>query len=428
MKVAETCPNCNEEIQLIYADSYFACCQSCSSIISLKAARPEKAILGKNKKKGYPSRRYLAVGQSFNYQDVQYKITGRAVIKVHYELPQEKEHNKSSASYQEWFCRSESHDYLTITENAIGFSISRPEAPDQDVGEYLSGKFMRIYSDMNFVPIEETGEGKVLYFEGEADDNYYPGRKIKYATCKYNGYTYGAEWNPEKEEASMAFFVQNVMPELRMFKMIESENDLSEYNKKLKEYNFFRGSIIATTFLLLLMLFISVGYKGMAIYSNKIQLNDIPETGLKIEPFEIATLNSTYAVNVKSNLSASNTEVLVAVEINNENGNAIHLFEKWFWKAAGISEGERWTEEEIEESYLINPKKQGRFTPVVFKESTKLTKTSTEDSVDITINKGILLSRYFAALFIVFLVFIIFIYSPATTPYIKAWYFKILDK
>ena len=428
MEAEKKCLNCQESIPLIFEDSYFACCPNCSHIISLKSARPEKAILSENPKKTYPPRRFLAIGQSFTYQDIRYKITGRAVIKVKYYLPQEKENNTGSASYHEWFCRSAAHEYLTITENAVGFNISRPETPDEEVEEHFSGNFMRIFAQENFRPIEETGDGRVIFFEGEADDNYYPGRKLKYATYKKNGYTYGAEWNPDKAETSTAFFVQNVMPEVRLLKMITKENDLTEYNKKLKEYNFLRGSVIATAFLMLLFLVISVGYKGTSIYYSRVLLNDIPETGLKIDDFEIASLNSTYAVNVKSNLTSGNTEVLVAVEINNENGNAIHLFEKWFWKASGVSGGERWKEEDIDETYLINPKKQGRFTPVVFTEKTNLTKASTSDSVDITVRKGLLLSRYFVILFIIFIIMIIFMYSPATTPYIKAWYFKILDK
>lgn len=428
METTKDCPNCNKSINLIFEDSYFASCPHCFSVVSIKAAREEKAILGNNKRESYPERRYLRIGQTFTYQDITYTITGRAVIRAKYTLPLEKENNTGVANYHEWFCRSKSDEYLTITENSIGFTISRPEKPDADVDELFSGNFMRVSSSIDFRPIAEQGDGKVIYFEGEADDNYYPGRKLCYATYQHMGYTYGAEWNPEKKEVSVAYFVQTTLPEVSMFKMINDANDLTEYNNKLKEYNFFRGSLIATTSILFLLMLITIGHKGKVIYDYSVNLKDIPETGVKATPFTISSLNEAYAIKVTSFLGSGNTEVLAAVEVNNENGNAIYLLEKWFWTASGGSGSDRWSEKDISLTDYFKPEVAGEYTPVIFIEKSKLSRIYPNDRITISVAKGMYLIRYFAVLFIIFIIGLIIIYNPVSGHFVKAWYFKLLNK
>ncbi|MBT32045.1 MAG: hypothetical protein CMO01_20485 [Thalassobius sp.] len=422
------CPSCRETVFLIYKNSVFANCKNCNSIFVVKPSRPENAILGQNKKNSYALIRYLEIGQKFIYNETAYIITGRAVIKVKFEGTDSNEAYKGSLIYHEWVCRSKDSQYFTITEDYAGFHISMPVEPDPEVDQYfIRNSFMQIYSDMAPKKIDETGIGKVIYFEGEADDNYYPGRELSYATCTYKGYTYGAEWNPYKKDVSVNFYVQSVMPKNTLHKMIYEKNDMSNYNKKLKEFNFLRKAVTVTALILFILMAFSTGEKGKMMYEKRIKMLDITEAGYKLPTFEINELNTPYSIKTIANVPSSNTEMLVGVEITNKNENVVNLLEKWFWTASGSYEGEAWRESDVEMTSYFKFDKKGTYQPILYLEKSTATKTITDGYyVNLYIRKGVMMTRYFLYTLIFFIILIIILYLPGTSHYIKSWYFQKL--
>ncbi|UZR95833.1 hypothetical protein [Chondrinema litorale] len=412
-KSIKVCPECSHEITALSEKSRIFACPNCSSVFNSETNRRENQILGKNSTNKIRNITFLEVGQEFTFRKITYKITGQIRVKSNYKLV--KNPNKTGTLiYDEWLCISTNNEHLRIGYDNIRYKIITPITPV--LNKKPETKRFFVGYQKGKLTTEEMRVNEIIFFEGESENNLYPGKKFKCATYRNRYLLYLAEWEYDKSSKDAKPFIQEHFLEKDFIKIISRDNDISNYNRKIGNFKFFRKAINYTTLIVICCWLISLFYSGKTIYQKSFNLLELAneESIVAKEPLVIEDVASVYEFNLEAQLTEVNTEIYTGIEILNENQNVINLLGFDFWRAAGYDGGERWEESETDDSEIYSFPKKGAFTIVFHAEKSNLSRLNNKDKIVLKVNKGSLMSRYFIILLVIclFLLFNINNFTP----------------
>ncbi len=426
----KNCPECNTQVSVFFESSRIISCSNCSTVFNSETNRQSKAILGKNPNRKPANPTFLEIGQEFIQKSTfkkgdRFKIIAHIYIKSNYETFGVGEKYKGKWYYHEWLCVSQTGDYMSIVYDKEGYKFAKPIKDVKFVNLEKANYLILTAKTVRF-PIEERSKNEVLYFEGEYEDAYAPGTRFNSAISGPKHLIVGAEWFDANLPESYSYFEQKPVGDKLLFKKIENANDLSTYKSKLSDYNFFRKAILLSFIGIFVLWFFSLFFNGFNIYKQEFNLAQlVDEEAIKGKaPFEISSLSSVYQLDMEVEMEAENTEVFAAVEILNENENVVNVMQWDFWKAAGISDGEKWSETSTDFTEYYSFPKKGKFSVTFHAEKTKTSVIGANDKLVFEVNKGALLSRYFIILLILLGISLIIIYSRGTGNKIKAAFLR----
>ena len=426
----KNCPECDTQISVFFESSRVISCPNCNTVFNSETNRQSKAVLGKNPSRKPTNPTFLEVGQEFIHKSTfkkgdRFKIIAHIYVKSTYETFGIGEKYKGKWYYHEWLCVSQTGDYLSIVYDKEGYKFAMPIKNEKFVNLEKANYLILDAKRVRF-PIDERSENEVIYFEGEYEDAYAPSVKFNAASSSKTQVLYGAEWFDAKLPESYSYFEQRPVGDKILFKKIENANDLSTYKSKLSDYHFFRKAVLFSCLGVFVIWFFSLFFSGFSVYRQEFSLAKLTdEEVIKGKaPFEISSLNSVYQLDMEVEMDAENTEVFAAVEILNENENVVNVMQWDFWKAAGISDGEKWTETSTGFTKYYSFPQKGKFSLIFHAEKTKASVINANDKLIFEVNKGALLSRYFIILLILLIIFLIIIYSKGTGNKIKAAFLR----
>jgi|GEM_PF-6198584 len=426
----KSCPACSAQVGVYFESSRIILCTNCNTVFNSETNRQSKAILGKNPSRKPANPTFLEVGQEFIQKSTfkkgdRFKIIAHIYVRSNYETFGIGEKYKGKWYYHEWLCISQTGDYMSIVFDKEGYKFASP-IKDVKFVNLEKANYLVLKASKVRLPIEERSENEVLYFEGEYEDAYAPGTKFSSASSGPKHAILGAEWFDANLPESYSYFEQKPIGDKSLFDKIDNANDLSTYKRKLSDFHFFRKAVLFSFIGLFVLWFFSLFFDGFNIYKQEFNLAKlIDEEAMKGKtPFEINSLSSVYQLDMEVEMEAENTEVFAAVEILNENENVVNVMQWDFWKAAGYSDGEKWSETSTGFTNYYSFPKTGKFLLTFHAEKTKASVIGPNDKLIFEVNKGALLSRYFIILLVFLGIFLIFIYSRGTGNKIKSAFLK----
>ncbi len=419
-----SCQSCQYENTLLSAHTTHVSCANCSAIVSTETG----AVCAQNKRKNIIPWGFLRKGQTFTYQGEHYTIVGWTEVKVEFELDT-LEPEEGTWRYQEWFClNKKGDDELVITQDREGYFISRVFEGHAETEFSWTSKYLSFQKDHTKRPRYERGIGYVQHFEGEATFPVHNGLKFYYMTYRYNSFTYGVEFTNIEDVGTHAYYAQTTIWEDKLLKMIKKENELTEWASQENEFNYLKGALLAASVVSILFLFASWFSNGTVFYQTSKTIGSITEDGLPTDSLlEVTDINTVYNLELGVKLYNENTETVTAVEVINENGNVINLLMGEFYRAAGVSGGESWSESATSVDSYVKFDEPGSYRFVFYKENVPTPKPlASSDYVYLKIRKGDLLTRYFLTIFCFFALLLWLSVDFSTAPFIRLKYLRFL--
>ncbi len=425
------CPHCKHS-NPSYFESKHLCCQQCGTIF--QTDNPQVIYEQQSLHQQYEPWSFLTLHQTFTHNKVRYRIVGGMQVRGNCVVHGKDENGKPTTSshnfsYQEWFCLGMNNNKkeLIITEDKHGIKFSVPynteNLQDPNTAEELQ-VFRKHAIAKN---LSEHGNARVVYFVGETDQAFLVGQKFAYKFFQYKTSTYGVEWSDENDYSTYRYYKQTPRSKYLVKNQIAQENDISTYEKRMKEFDFLRGVFVLATIVSLIFLIVSFANKGNTFFRTQAPLAEIDEDGfLTSDTLVIENPNKAYKLTYGANLSAGNTEVYVATEVLNENTNVVNLFEHDFWKATGVEGGERWRESDVKESVYLTFDMPGKYRFVFHVEKTPKTRINNGDTVYISVADGVMMSRYWIPESVILLIVTILMYDYHTSIWLRRKYFKLL--
>ena len=417
------CPACEDRtpISVLHKDSKYINC-SCGS----KIIYTEGEVYDNTQKEKFKTTSFIKVGFKFEYEQEDYQVIGRAVVRTRYTSYEGEEPYTGSLQYEEWICKNEDgSDEIVITKDKYGYNISRPIEPTNM--ENPSGQAsLSFFEDQPYQLIFEKGHCLVLYFEGESTERYVPEDRFYYALYKYRGITYGVEYEQGTDFDSHRYFWQKMVTEEKLENLFKEKNDLSKYLRKKEEFNYFRGGILFAMIAFFILTIFSGIKPEHKFYEKKVKISEIDdEDGFLVkETFEVTDVNQVYFIKFDASLANSNTELYGAVEVLDDNLNIVNVIAGDFWKASGRSGGENWSESATVVSDYFRFGHEGIYHLAFHIEKSPKTKLQTLDSLRFRLYEGSLLTRYFIIFTIIFLIFTIIVYNVSSKGWAKKVFFE----
>ena len=395
------CANCGNALEVIHPRAKYVGCKYCGSL--LDAASETHQIL---QKLAEPSRHrpmsFIRLGQIANLFGKQYQVIARTRWLMNYKeyWAEEGETGYSDErwTYDEWLLISEQRTYIYLVEDREGYAFSEeiiPELPTLMPKDLR----MRFYQKQSNSIVREYGKANVVYFEGESNYHIRPGDEIRFASFKEGRTDYLAEWrmhDKSDEIKEVEFFKET--PE-RRWNLVEAFDDNAEIARMKdteSKWRFVNRSALLGALLMLVLLLISFSSTGNEIFSETYNITGISSNQPVISFPVSAPVEIQGGVPTRICLEALNmpnsTEIFAFVYILDSDSALVNTLDGEFYYYTGYEDGEQWTEADQETNKVFKLKETGTYYLQAHVES----EISNPGALRVTVQQGVMLSRYFA--------------------------------
>lgn len=393
------CQGCGNALQLMNPRAQYLCCPYCGTAQDVSSDTYQVIQALSQQPERHRPFSFIKLGQLVELEGTQYQVIARTRWRMDYkEFWQEDGSSGYSDEvwvYDEWLMISPQRTYFYIVEDRQGYWKSEeiiPETPTL-LPENLR---MSFYKKQTPAVVQEFGNARVLFFEGESNYEIKLDDTIQFASFKKMGTNYIAEWrlSEEGDEVKEVEFFKETR--YRRKDLIEAFGDNEEI-AKLKEYESRWRSVSNTSILFALgmfaMLMVSFFSSGSTIFQEELALEQSmfsESASPTIGPISIDA-NKLYRFRIESSLP-NNSEVYAVAYILDKDSIATDAFQKTFYYYTGRDSEGTWTESSSRLNKTFKLKESGEYYLQIFVSSDQ---PPLGGSFSITLNEGILISRYF---------------------------------
>ena len=403
------CPNCGSSLSVSNPRAQYVACHYCGSV--LDANSKEHKIL---KQLSKPSRHkpfsFIRLGQIATFNNRQYQVIARTRWRMDYKEYWSEEGETGYSNevwiYDEWLLMDVRMTYFYLVEDREGYWISEeiiPETPSLLTNDLR----MSFYKGQRREIVREYGNARTIFFEGESNYTIKEGDQLQFAMFKNKGINFSAEWriNPQnKSIKEIEFFREQPVSRRAVIKAFENNEEIDKLKQYEAHWRFIFRAALATTLALLLMLLMSIGNDGTRVFSQEFDLRTIGDTETVISnPVEISE-PGLFSLNFYMKSIDPNSDQFVFAYILDEEKAAINQVEGDFYFYTGVDDEGRWTEEDRDASKLFKLEEAGTYYIQLFKNK----ESTTGGTIEVSVSKGVWLSRYFLFGFILFILFSIY--------------------
>jgi plastocyanin/ribosomal protein S27E len=375
------CTNCGGELTLINPRTNYVGCQYCGSVLDARS-EAHQIITKLNAPSKFPPRSFVALGMKAVFNGKAYQVIGRtrwkSTYKEYWSEDGETGYSDEVWEYDEWLLMSEYRTYFYLVEDAEGFAISDtviPKHPNLPAGttikDFRSGKSKKV---------QEYGESKVVYFEGESTYQIKAGDAIRFAEYKegHTAYLTESRLGTNQEVKEIEFFREQLIGKSEVLKAFENNESIQQWRARIeahkKRRRFYQAAFYLTS-LIFLVLLIGSCSKGQLIRSEEfavqpprnpadnLYVGEEPRLLASTSSFTLPDTNGIYRLEIRASMP-DNTECWVGAEVLNEQREIINVLQSDFYRASGDEEWyedgesgiEHWEEVETElaETYRLN--------------------------------------------------------------------------
>ncbi len=416
------CTNCGGEITLINKQTNYVGCQYCGAVMDANA-EAHQVITRLNAPSKFPPKSFIRLGMKATFNGKKHQVIGRtrwqSEYKEYWAEDGETGYSDEQWEYDEWVLMSEDRTYFYLIEDADGYALSTaflPQTPNLPSGTSLSN-----FHTGRKERVEEYGDSKVLYFEGESTYQIKEGDRVKFAEYRSGGKSYIAEWrlkDNSKEIKEIEFFEEKSISSREVFSAFEDNEVIKEAKGKIEQVNkrkrFWRITFWLTSLVFAILLVHSLT-QGREIYSQQFKIpqarapvteDDDPQILATTRPIPLQSTKTIYQLKLSASMP-DNTDLWTGLEILNEKGEVINAIEGDFYRASGDeawqedgeSGVEHWEEAETSKAMYYRLDQPGIYSARVLAIPT----TAPDASITLTLYEGNILSRYYTIGLIIFI-------------------------
>ncbi len=407
------CPNCKSDIDVFSKKSETVSCAKCNAIIDLESDLKAGNLafsLNSYYKNRPQEMSFLRLGLILTLEKKKWQIIGRTRKKItgkEWES-EDNAYTNYTWSFDEWILVSNKKEYLYLSEDKEGFTLSRsfipktPKIPDQ----YAS--HLNLDGDFLASRITEKGEITTTFVEGEFSWQVKVGDKTYFAENKRKK---SVEWkkNSSGNTKEVEFFKTESLDTEKLLNSIEEDSDVSGNIKKIRnkisqqlekaKNNRFWGKLFfATTGILMLLSLINIG-NGQMIFSDSLSVSSSVSTSSisseenqkLLGPLAFNKKDEIYTISLQSNVSGNNNWNTGYITLLNTQKQVINQLNGEFWSESGYDDEGSWSESESSTELLFYIENPGEYYIALSGESGNVKGSK----FSVQVYEGTRLSRYY---------------------------------
>ncbi|MEL6695440.1 MAG: hypothetical protein AAFP89_04325 [Bacteroidota bacterium] len=398
------CTNCGAAHRVMSPRAQYLACNYCGSVLDTRSEEYEILQQLGNPEKHQPFS-FIRLGQKANFDGKEYQVIARTRWRMRYKEYYHEEGEQGYSNevwiYDEWLMIDNNYTYFYLVEDKEGYKISEeiiPEVPMLLTRE----RRMNFFQKQSPKIVREYGQANVVFFEGESNYTIKKGDEIRFAAFKDRGIEYSAEWRMDGEEISEIEFFQEVPISRR--KVLEAFNNNEEIEKlkqKAESWKFiFQAAAVAGMIMLSFTLY-SLFSSGSEVYSSSFSISSFqPDIGQDTGPIEI-TSQGNYQLNLKADKLSNGMEFYALAFLMDKDSTVINQVSSDFYYSTGYDGGEKWTEKNMDQHIRFRVETPGTYFARVYVQMDRPNPTG---SLAISLNEGIMMTRYYAFALIIFIV------------------------
>ena len=388
------CENCGAAHSVHNPRAKYIACQYCGSV--LDARSEEHQIL---EELGSPDRHppfsFIEIGQIATFRDRPYQVIARTRYRMKYKeyWAEEGESGYSNEIwlYDEWLLIDENRTYFYLIEDKEGYAISEEIVPETPT---LLPKDLRMsfFKKQPRQIVREFGSAEIIHFEGESNYQIKRGDTIRFAMIKDRGIDYSVEWRMADNDVNIKeveFFREIPISRRKVLEAFGNNDEIEQLNQKEGFWRFVFRIAMATGIVMLLLGLKACGDEGEQIFVHEVDLASVTESNAPLAgPIEIAA-PGLYRLNMKVLEMVENSEFYLFSYVLNQDSAAVSTFDGSFYWWSGYEDGEYYNETRFKSDRTFKLEEAGTYYVQFHSE------TPVQGKIQIGVNKGIWLSRYF---------------------------------
>ena len=305
------CSNCGASLEVWSKRAKYTGCSYCGSLLDPQSE--DFQVLGALGDPGsYPSYTFLEVGMIGEFRDKKYQIIARTRWEMDYKErwmeDGEVGYSDEIWYYDEWLLLSEQKTYLYLIEDKDGFYASQEVIPNRPILPPSSNEWIKFFDHHAERPIQEIGQARVVFFEGESNYKIKTDDVIHFASYNYKGQTHIVEYRLDRETGKyveIEFFEEEKVSRTKILKAFRNNPQAQKvFAKKLKWYNAMLISIGALIGFLGLLLS-TVLMKETPVFEQRFKVDNIYQDSMMVsDPIKIAS-SGVYNLKLINGLTSS---------------------------------------------------------------------------------------------------------------------------
>ncbi|MDW3650655.1 MAG: hypothetical protein R8P61_26505 [Bacteroidia bacterium] len=409
------CQNCGNGLHVHNSRAQYISCQYCGSV--LDAASETHQILQKlDKPTKHKPMSFIELGQIANFYGRNYQVIARSRWRSKYNEYWSEEgesgYSREVWIYDEWLLIDERKTYFYLIEDKEGYYISEEIIP-QHPTLLPNNLRMKFFDDQPNSIVREYGDSELIYFEGESNYRIAKNEQKRFAMFKHRGINFESEWrmHPEHKEQikEIEFFKETPISRRKLLESFQQNQAIEDLYKREGQWRFvaIMGSIVS--FLALFFMFVSIGEDGDQIFYQSLDTQQLAEdTGFESQPIEISEAGI-FKLELNASQITPQSEFFIFAYILDKDRQAINQIQETFYYYSGTDSDGSWTESRTNTDKIFKLKEPGTYYLQLYKNRESVF----SNTLEVKMNKGIILTRYFVLLFIAFLIFTIYAFGKS---------------
>jgi len=305
--------------------------------------------------------------------------------------------------YDEWLLIDEDKTYFYLIEDKEGYYISEEIIP-QSPSLLPKNLRMRFFDNQSQSIVREYGDSEIIYFEGESNYRIAMNEQKRFAMFKLRGINYESEWRmvpgSKDEIKEIEFFKETPISRRKLLEAFQQNDAIENLYKKEGQWRFVMYLALLMTFLSLFFVLVSVGEEGEEIFSQTFNTQNFSEDeGTESLPIEISS-PGIYNLEILATSITPQSEFFIFSYILDQEKTAINQIQETFYYYSGTDTDGSWTESNTSTSKIFKLKEAGTYYLQLYKNRESVF----DNTITVKLSQGIILTRYFLLLFILFIV------------------------
>lgn len=408
-----SCPNCGASHYVQHPRAKYLACDYCGSLLDLSTEQAQVLKLLNEPKKHRPLS-FVALGQIAQFQGKSYQVIARTRWRMKYKEywveDGESGYSNEVWIFDEWLLISEERTYFYLIEDKEGYGFSKEIIPEVPM-LMPRDKRMNFYTQQRAQIVREYGQAEAIYFEGESNYEIKLGDVVRFAMYKVGRTSYSAEWrlDEEGEIKEIEFFQEQPIPRKEMLEAFAQNEEVEELKKKFEYWSFVQKNAWRLFWVMLVLFVYSLFSNGSEIHKETFDLNQgiiSPDKSQYSQPLAFPK-KGLYRLRLKAYDMPENTEMMIFAYILGEDSLAINKLEGNFYYWAGYDDEGRWEESDKSQKKTFKLGQAGTYRVQIFGEM----EYANMGKLELTVYKGVLLSRYFFLGIFISIIIILFAQS-----------------
>lgn len=409
------CTGCGASLSVLNPRAQYIACQYCGSVLDVNSE--EHKIL---KELGKPDRHrpisFIRLGQEATFNGRTYMVIARTRMRMKYKEYWSEEGESGYSNevwiFDEWLLIDEYRTYFYLIEDKEGFKVSEEIIPETPM---LLPRNLRMsfFKKQSKQIVREYGGSEVIYFEGESNYQIRTGDLVRFAMFTERGIEYSVEWRVDKDGddiKEIEFFREIPVSRRKVIEAFSNNEEIELLKQKEAKWRFIFRVALFTMIALFALLLYSFINDGKPVYQQDFNIQTLQEeTASLSQPIEIKEAGL-YKLFLTTPYFTQNSEFYAFGYILDKDSLAINTIDGSFYWYEGYEDGEKWTEKDLSTSKVFRLTEPGTYFIQLYK-SGELPGKPVAGTLKVSVNRGVLLSRYFIFAIIICLIPLLIAYN-----------------